>query len=144
MGAIRFYGEKWPVAFWVFDGVQTDEDIDFYLSKLDEIHAKRQRFVTVSVMKKYRTNRQHLARIAAWIKENDELTHSLNLASAMISTSAVFRFVLSSLFLIQPLRIPYLVCGSLEEAYAYVTKQMRAAGLPVPAGLSGFNPEPAR
>jgi hypothetical protein len=139
MSAIRLSREKWPIVIWVFDGEQTDADLDFYFKMLDEIHARRQRFATISWMKKFNSNRKHLARIGAWAKENNELTSTYNTAAAMISTSPLFRFVLSSFFLIQPMRTPYQVCASYQEATDWISERLRAGGLPVPSGLAAVD-----
>jgi hypothetical protein len=140
MGAIRLYQEMWPLVFWVFDGTQTDADMDYYFAGLDELHRRKELFGTVSLMKKFQSNRTHLMRIAEWIKANKEATGTLNVASGMVSTSALFRFTLSSLFLVQPMLVPYRVFPTQAESVTWVGEHLLKRGLKLPTGFEKFVP----
>jgi hypothetical protein len=138
MRAIRNCLDMWPVVFWVFDGVQTDEDVEFYLSTLNMLHSRKEPFVTISLMRKFQSNRQHLSRVAEWIKRDQASGVTYNIAAAMISTSPLFRFALSSLFLIQPLQTPYRVFAEQSLGLEWVSGVLRERKLKVPDGLARF------
>lgn len=140
MAGIRLYDHLWPVVFWVFDGHQEDEDIDFYLTKLDELHQRQAPFSSITLMRKFNTQRRFLFKIASWMKANDHLTQKNSLTAAMVSASPVFRFVLSSLILLQPIKFPYLVCATREEAASWTKTKLVEKKLTLPEGIESFNP----
>lgn len=140
MNVIRLYIEMWPVVFWVFDGVQSDEDMDFYFTKLDEIHARKEPFGSIAIMRKFHSNRKHLMRVADWLKNNKKTTADYNVAAGMVTSSPLFRFVLSSLFLIQPMQVPYRVFADTPDAVSWVSEQMKARNITLPKTLSQFVP----
>ena len=70
-------------------------------------------------MKSYNTNREIVARVGRWFKEIEPLIHAYWASNAMVSPSAGFRFVLSTVYLIKPLHIPQRVCATGEEALTF-------------------------
>lgn len=131
--------ERWPVVFWVFSGNQTDEDMRYYFENLTEIYRRKTRFSTITLMRKFSVNRQHLGQIADWIKKNRQEVSERLVSNSMVSTLLSFRFVLSSLMLLQPSATPYQVVPSLEEAIPWTVQHLRAAGLKAPEDLSAYS-----
>ena len=115
---------QWPYVFTRFDGAQTSADLDKYIARMDaEVHARKQPYVDVTFLKKYNRDKETVERMRKWIAETEHFTRERCLAIAMVNSSAGFRFVLSAIFVIQPMPCPYDVCGSFDEAVAFVQKE---------------------
>src|SRR5205814_7619562 len=110
------------VVFTKFDGEQTAADWEAYIRRYDAIHACGRPYVGINWMKSYSRDRDITRRVGRWLKETETLTEMLCAGAALINTSATFRFVLSAVFLIKPLVVPYQVCGTFSEAEAFVRK----------------------
>ena len=81
-----------------------------------------------------------------WLREHDAAIRAWVLGVAFVFSSAIPRFVLSSIFLVKPLPIPYTVCATQAEAIAWADQTMRLAGLspdPSSAGASIARPSPS-
>jgi hypothetical protein len=110
------------VIFTKFEGVQTAGDWEAYIRRYDAIHACGRPYVGINWMKSYSRERAITERVGRWLKETETLTELLCAGAALINTSAAFRFVLSAVFLIKPLVVPYQVCASFADAEAFARK----------------------
>jgi hypothetical protein len=110
------------VVFTKFEGEQSAADWEAYIRRYDSIHARGLPYVGINWMKSYSRDRAITQRVGRWLKETETLTEVLCAGSALINTSAAFRFVLSAVFLIKPLVCPYQVCGTFAEAEAFARK----------------------
>ena len=73
-------------------------------------------------------------------RQAEQHTRTYCIATAMVTQSMGFRFVLSSVFLLRPLVTPYTVCGTVAEALAFVQREARKREMPLPATIT--NPWP--
>ena len=122
----------WPLVFVRFEGGQTVAEVDDYFARMAEIHERKQPWVNISFMNDYVRDPRVLRRVALGIKATNESVRQYCLGVAMVAPSAGFRFVLSSVFLIQPLACPYTVCGTYAEASAFVAAKAAARGVTLP------------
>ena len=122
-----------PVVFTKFDGEQTLEQLEAYIAKMDLFFKRKQRYLSVTWLKKYARSSDQLKRTAAWFKDRETVMKELCVASTIISTNPAFRFALSALFLIKPLNGPYVVCANFDEAIAFGQEHFKKRGLTLPA-----------
>ena len=127
-----------PLRFTKFDGAQTVEEVDAYFERMAPIHARKQPWVGVTLIKGYVRDTKVIRRMADWMKKTEEPTRQYCLATAMVSSSAGFRFLFGSVLLIQPLACPYAVCASLDEALTFVRKKAAERALKLPDALPSW------
>jgi hypothetical protein len=126
---------QWPVLRVLWDGEQTDADIDTYFRETRRCLERRERYVTLTWMKKYKNTRAHQKRIAEFIHETEAATKAYNQAAAIITRSLAFRFVLSTVLLIKPIPVPYRVCATFDEGVEFVRAEAARGGLLLPPYL---------
>jgi hypothetical protein len=121
---------QWPYAFTRFDGLQTLPDLDAYIARMErEVHRRKQPYVGITFLKKYSREKEVVERMGKWMAAIDKQTREHCLAIAMVSSSTGFRFLLSALFVVQRMPCPYDVCGTFDEAIAFVQKEAHKRGL---------------
>ena len=118
-----------PIVFTKFDGEQTLDELERFIADMDVVFARRQPYYSVTWLKKYARDPQQIKRTAAWFKDREKPIRELCIASAIISTSAALRFALSTLFLIRPIREPYSVCATFDEAMSFGQQAFSKRGL---------------
>src|SRR5207248_1858950 len=96
MQSISWTIEQWPVVFSRFDGDQTVADIDAYMTHVQELHQRKQLYVNISWMKEYTRGRAQLTAMGNWVKKVDAGTRAYCVASAIVTESIGFRFLLST------------------------------------------------
>jgi hypothetical protein len=133
VAGIEVTTSAWPIVLVKFDADQTMADCEVFIRKMEEVHARRQRYASISYMKRYSTDRKQVRRVGEWMKEARKDTADLCIGTGIITVNSAFRFVLSSIFLIKPMACPYKVCASFDEAYRFVEEQSRARGLALPS-----------
>ena len=115
---------QWPYVFTKFDGVQTIAELDAYIARMDaEVHRRKQPYVGVSFLKKYSRDKEVVERMRKWMAATETITRERCVAIAMVNSSTGFRFLLSTIFVIQRMPCPYDVCATFDEAIAFVQKQ---------------------
>jgi hypothetical protein len=125
MAAIRVDENRWPVVIADFSGEQTDDQLASYLRHIKRYLDARKRFaLIVDLRQATRTPLSQQAQIAEWLKSNVNSFRKLNVATAFVFSSPVFRFVLSRVFLIQPMPSPHLVTADFEEAVTWAWVQI--------------------
>jgi hypothetical protein len=122
----------WPLIFARFEGGQTVQEVDGYFARMAEVHARKKPWVGICFMNDYARDPRVLRRMAQGMKENDEAVRQYCAAVAMVAQSVGFRFVLGSVFLLQPMVCPYTVSGSYAEALAFVAQKAGERGLVLP------------
>lgn len=121
---------QWPYVFTRFDGVQTIPELDAYIARMDsEVHRRKQPYVGVTYLKKYSRDKEVVERMRKWMAATQNVTRELCLAVGMVNTSTGFRFLLSAIFVIQPMPCPYEVCSTFDEAIAFVKGRADKRGL---------------
>jgi hypothetical protein len=121
---------QWPYVFTKFDGAQTMPELDAYIARMDaEVHRRQQPYVGVTFLKKYNRDKEVVERMRKWMATTEHVTRELCLAVAMVNASTGFRFLLSAIFVIQPMPCPYEVCATFDEALAFIRRQADKRGL---------------
>jgi hypothetical protein len=134
--SIELDSSRFPLVVATFDGAQTAEDLDRYLTTFDAVHARKKPFVLAVRLRKYSTTGDLRDRMGAWMKKCEPLTRDYCVCTAIITESMGFRFVLSSVFLIKPLITPYKVCANETEAMQFIRGEAQKRNLALPDGLS--------
>lgn len=118
------YGKRYgDVMLTIFDGEQTADDVDRYLEKLDELHARDRTYLGVSLMLRYAAPRDQMMRIGRYIADNEETVARSCAGTAIITPHVGFRFLLSSLFMIRRMPNPYTVVSDPDAAFAWVRER---------------------
>ena len=128
--------EHGPVTITIFDGEQHEADVDAYLERLREIHHRDRPYIAASLMLRYSAAPSQVRRVGEWIRENKSDVTRLCAGSAIIAPSVGFRFLLSSLFMIQRMPMPYTVVSGPREAADWIGARAESVGLRVPDGLA--------
>lgn len=120
MAGVEVNTEHWPMLLVKFDGEQTMDDVDFFIAQMKKAHARRERYASISLMRKYANKREHVQKVARFMKETYDATRELCVCNGIVSQSLGFRFLLSTIFLVKPMPCPYNVCASFDEAMSWV------------------------
>ena len=113
-----------------FTSPLTDAAFEAFLGDLDVIYQRRKRFVFVlDASRMPDVSVPQRRRQAQWMKENEALFRRYLIGVAFVFSSPALRFVLSSIFLMRPLPVPYTVCSTQEEALAWAGQALRKAGI---------------
>jgi hypothetical protein len=132
MPGVEVSTDYWPVLLVKFDGHQTMDDTDYFIREMDAVHARKELYASISLMRKYSTERVHVHKFANWMKQTADAPRDYCVGNGIISQSVGFRFLLSSIFLIKPMPCPYQVFSHFNEAFAWVREQGQARGLFIP------------
>jgi hypothetical protein len=125
MAAIRVDENRWPLVIAEFTDEQTDDQFATYLRHIKRYLDARTRFaLIVDLRKATRTPISQQTQVGEWLKSNVNCFRKVNVATAFVFSSPVFRFVLSRVFLIQPMPSPHLVTGDFEEAVTWAWVQI--------------------
>ena len=126
MGSVRFDRSRWPIIVVELEGAPSDADVDEYLRGLTALLQEDAHGVVIVDMTRARPSSPgQRKRIGEWMRTYREKLAKQGLGAAFVISSAVFRFVLSSLFLIQRLPMPYTVVATLPDAIGWAQKQLR-------------------
>lgn len=136
--------EHGPVTITIFDGEQQEADVDAYLETLRELHDRERPYLGVSLMLRYSAAPGQLRRVGEWMREHKDAVARLCAGSAIIAPSVGFRFVLSSLFMIQRMPMPYTVVSGPREAAEWIEVRAPSVGLRVPNDLAAVLAEELR
>jgi hypothetical protein len=132
MAGVEVSTKYWPVLLVKFDGEQNMHDVDYFIAEMNAVHARKQPYASISLMRKYSTERSQVQRVAQWMKATAEAPREFCVGTGIVSKSLGFRFLLTSIFLVKPMPCPYQVCSSFDEAYSWVRKKAGERGLGVP------------
>jgi len=133
MAGVEVTTEHWPLLLVKFDGEQTMNDVDYFIREMNAAHARKTPYASISLMRKYSSERGQVQKVAQWMKSTAELTKQYCVANGIVSQSLGFRFLLSSIFLVKPMPCPYQVCSSFDEALTWVRQVAEARGVDVPS-----------
>src|SRR5262249_16219883 len=114
-------------------GEQTMRDVDYFLSEMSAAHARKSPYASISLMRKYSSERSQVNKVAQWMKATAAETKRWCVGNSIISQSLGFRFLLSSIFLGKPMPCPYQVCSSWDEAMTWLRGVAGKSGLSVPS-----------
>jgi hypothetical protein len=121
MGAIHFDESRWPLVILAFDGIPTDKEFEAYLSQMLLFFHRRERHgYVVDTRRGGLLPRGQRQRQGEWLKEHKELITLYSTRTAIVMTSPVLRFVLATIYLIQPPFVPTEIFSTMEQATAWV------------------------
>lgn len=138
MSNIRLDESYPPLVLSVFRGKQTFDELERYIEAMNAMYARRRRYLGVSLMLDYAPDPAQMRRIAAWTRATKPQIEELCVANAIVAPSPGFRFILSSLLMIQPLPVRYQVVSDVDEAASWVTKVFVEDGRTAPARMSAY------
>jgi hypothetical protein len=133
----------WPLVVQTFDGQQTDEDVEYFLKRREEICARARPFVVLTYIGDYALNLGHVARLGEALK-GDVRARELCKGSAILAPSPSFRFVLSSFYLITKIPFPHIVCEDEATAETWLRQRLFEERLPLPDRLARASVRPSR
>jgi len=127
--------EQWPVVFAKLDGEQTVADLQAHFAEFEAVLGRKQRFAQITWLKSYSRDPELNKTTAKWFKQREKAMKETCVGVAHISSSLGFRFVLSTVFLLKPLPVPYTVSPSFADAMEFVRGQASKYGLALPADV---------
>jgi hypothetical protein len=129
MGFAQFDRSRWPVVVVALNGKPADPDVEQYLAELDQLLREDERGVlVVDTSRAELPTPEQRRRIGEWMRAHKAALAARGLGCVFVLPSGLFRFVLSSIFLIQRPPMPYAVVATLDEALAWARAQIRTVG----------------
>lgn len=110
--------------------ITSDDEYQFFLDDLSAAYRRVPRLAFVidpSSAPNLPTSQRTM--LGQWLSANDAMVRRQCLGLAFVFTSAVSRFVLSSIFLLWPPSCPYAVCASRAEALQRIGPWLRIGGI---------------
>jgi hypothetical protein len=126
----------WPLVVATFDGQQTDEDLEYYIARMDEVHARRQPFVALTVARSYANSFAHVRRLGAWAKATASIQKEFCKGGAIVVPSSSGRFLISSFLLIYVPPFPMVVLEDMRTAVPWVKQRLVEANMLVPPSIA--------
>ena len=125
-----------PIVIVRVSGVATDEEFTAYLDQLTEDIRTHDRLVHIyDARTSGRTPGTQRRMQAEWMAAHKDVLVQKSLGTAFVFSSAIQRFVLSSIFLISPIPGPYTIKGTVAEACAWGLEKLHDAGIRRPKGF---------
>lgn len=104
----------------------SDRDFAALLGAYEELYSTRDAYgIALATMPSARQTTAQNRRTGEWMKSRRAHYEGRLKGMAFVSTSAMMRFGLSMIFLIQPLTVPYVVVASEVEAEAFLRGHLR-------------------
>lgn len=120
---IRLDRSCWPLVLTVFNGDQGEPEVDRYIKAMDTIYDEGKPFMGASLMVRYRPEVVQLKRIADWTRARRDVFARVCVGSAIVAPAPAFRFIFSTLLMMQALPVPYTVVSGPDEASEWITQQ---------------------
>ncbi len=125
MSAIATEAPQDDLLIFHFTHVPNDQEFENYLRTLDGLLDRRRRYaVILDVQTKELMPRSQRRAQAEWMKRRRTDLEKFCAGTAFVFQSAVYRFVLSSIFLLQPIPTPYEICANVDEALAWARQKL--------------------
>lgn len=144
MSALRIDKARWPLLLTVFNGEQSDTEFDAYMRDMDAIYDAGQPFIAASLMLRYRPDMAQLRRLAEWTGRRRDAVARACLGTAIIAPSPGFRFLFSTLLMMQRLPVPYCVVSTPDEASDWIEKHLEGQSRRPPRDLREYLREQLR
>jgi len=133
MGAVRFDRSRWPIVVAELEGKPSDDDVGEYLRGLRQLLDEEPRtrgVLIVDLTRAAPATSEQRKRVGEWMRQHRDALAVRGLGSAFVIPSPVFRFVLSSVFLIQRPPMEYTVVATLAEALTWARGRLPLRGRP--------------
>jgi hypothetical protein len=121
---------RFPLITFTQTGVMDDQEYDRYLNKVAEHLAREKAIAYVyHFAHAQRPPAGRVARQAEFVRAHREELARHCVGIAFVFGSPIFRFAISSFLLMQPLPMPYEVCGDMARAVTWAERRLLAAGV---------------
>src|SRR3954464_6183138 len=114
MAGVEGTNPHWAPLLGEVGGEQTMSDVDYFIREMNAAHARKTPYASISLMRKYSSERSQVQKVAQWMKSTAELTKQYCVGNGIVSQSLGFRFLLSSIFLVKLMSCPYQVCSPFD------------------------------
>lgn len=116
---------NFPMVNVAFTGEKAnDTNFSLYLKELKEIYTEKEKIGIVFDARKAIIPGIAFQKMqATWLKENNQLMKDYCVGTAYVISNTIIRNVLKAIFAFQQQPVPYLVCGTLEEAEKWIENQ---------------------
>jgi hypothetical protein len=139
--AVRFVDRHWPLVLVTFEGTMSDAEFRGFLANMKGYLDRGGRHGYLldaregAIMAKPQREEQ-----AHWLKAHDAALRKQVVATAVVLRSAAVRFLLTSIYLIQPPATPTDTFGTRELAFDWLDGLFRREGLRMPARSTVLGP----
>ncbi|MET0385475.1 MAG: hypothetical protein ABW321_05935 [Polyangiales bacterium] len=118
----------------------SDAELERVLTRLQEEmeadHKLQRRLVSIIDLRgSFPLTAKQRSKLAAWLKQKEQLSHEVSLGMAFVITSAVIRGVLTAVFWVQNPPVPCTVEGDLDAAVRWAIDRFDVEHVDVPASL---------
>jgi hypothetical protein len=123
----EFDRSAFPVVKVRFTGAAAqDENFELYLQGLEESYNTKENLAIIFDASQVAVpGLRYQQRQAQWLKEKEELMRNFCAGTAYIIPNIIIRNILKAIFAFQKQPVPYTVCGTLQEAEAWVAEALR-------------------
>jgi len=135
MSVISINTDEWPLVVQVFNGQQTDADVEQYMKDFEAVLSREEAFVAITEMREFASNLSHVRRFAEWSKAEGHRSTKYCLGNAFLTESTAFSFVLSSFFLLSAMPFPHKMAKNREQAIAWLRELTKDCELKLPNDL---------
>jgi hypothetical protein len=127
--AIHHHDELFPLVLTEWQGEATDAELHAHFAQLDAWgHSEHKRVVVYDLRGGIRVGHGQRQRFSEWIRHNDALLRTMNLAVLFVITSPVVRIILRAVLFAQPLPCPTRTFARREDALAHAASLFEAEG----------------
>jgi hypothetical protein len=125
MGLPRVDRSRAPIFVVTVEGQPSDGDITAFLEVLSTLLAEDVRgLLVVDALRAGAPSPEQRRRMGEWMRANRAELARKSRGTAYVFPGALFRFVLSTVFLVQRPPAPYIVTGTLDEAMTWAQRQL--------------------
>jgi hypothetical protein len=126
--AITLDRSQFPLVIVRFRGEMVGNEFENYLTQLDEVYARRERFALVldAIGGPAPSAKQRKLQ-ADWMRERSDLIREYNAGTAFVLDSMLLRGSLTAILWLQPLPCPHFVCASQSEAVTWALSRLAAS-----------------
>jgi hypothetical protein len=126
MASIRVDTTLFPIVLTVFNGDQDEPEVDRYIARMNTLYADGQPYIGATLMVRYRPEVAQLKRIADWSRERKADIARSCAGVSIVAPSPAFRFLFSTLLMMQPMPCPYTVVSDVDDASEWIVRTMAA------------------
>lgn len=124
--------KHWPLVVVTFDGTPSPPAFGAFLARMEAFLARRERHAyLLDGRQASMLGTSELRLQTDWLGRFKTELKAHSAGTALVVSSATVRFVLSAIYLVQPPVAPTESFGTVDEAYAWLSKRMRDEKLPV-------------
>jgi hypothetical protein len=125
VGLPRVDRSRAPIFVVTVEGKPSDGDITAFLEALATLLAEDVRgLLVVDALRAETPSPEQRRRMGEWMRLHRAELARKSLGTAYVFPGALFRFVLSTVFLVQRPPSPYMVTGSLDEALTWARQRL--------------------